>query len=74
MKVICTTHLISTEEIILETDITEEVDKHLALVRPAYSTGGFNGACWMVAIKTRTDFEAANNLEETTFSRIRIIM
>ena len=74
MKVICTIHQISTEEVILETDITEEVDKNLALGRPAYSTSGFNGACYLAAMKTRTNFEDANSLEETTFSRIRIEM
>jgi hypothetical protein len=74
MKVICTIHSTSTEEVILETDITEEVDKNLALGRPAYSTSGFNGACYLAAIKTRTDFEDANGLEERTFSRIRIVM
>jgi hypothetical protein len=74
MKVICTIHSTSTEEVILETDITEEVDKNLALGRPAYSTSGFNGACYLAAIKTRTGFEDANGLEERTLSRIRIVM
>ena len=74
MKVICAIHQISTGKVVLETDITEEVDKNLALGRPAYSTSGFNGACYLAAIKTRTDFEDANGLEERTFSRIRIEM
>ena len=74
MKVICEIHSVSEEKILLESDITEEVDKNLALGRPAYSTSGFNGACYLAAMKTRTDFEDANSLEETTFSRIRIEM
>lgn len=73
MKVICTIHSISTGEVILGADITEEVNKNLTR-RPAYSTSGFNGACYLAAMKTRTDFEDANSLEERTFSSIRIII
>ena len=60
MKVICEIHSVSEEKILLETDITEEVDKNLALGRPAYSTSGFNGACYLAAMKTRIEFEDAN--------------
>ena len=74
MKVICTIHQISTKEVILETDITEEVDRNLALGRPAYSTSGFNGACYLAAMKTRTDFEDTNDLGGRTYARTRIRM
>ena len=73
MKVICTIYSIFTGEAILGADITEEVDKNLAR-RPAYSTSGFNGACYLAAMKTRINFEDANTLEGMTFSCIRIII
>lgn len=72
MKVICSIHSVETTEIIQETDITEDVDRSLAMHRPAYSVSGFNGACYTAAIKTRKEFEDANDMIEMTFERIRI--
>lgn len=75
MKVITNIYLVLDNSVkVFSQDITEDLDKRLAEIRPVLSAGGFKEVCYDVANEFRAKWEDANDLGGRTFARTRIRM
>ena len=78
MKVITNIYLI-LEDLdnsvkVFSQDITKDLDRRLAEIRPVLSASGFKEVCHDVANKFRVKWEDEHDLSGRTFARTRIRM